>query len=367
MTTKYEYVKESLIKRFIEEKYEEGRQIPTEFELVGEMGVSRNTIRLALKKLEDSGVIYKEHGRGAFYSGNGGASGKKNGNSKGLIGLINLFLIDYIYSDIVRGIEDTLFDEGYSLAISNCYANQSKGVDAVKRLLDQNVSGLILEPSRNAHASRDRKLFKLLAEADIPVVTTHWNLSGSNFSMVSIDDEKAGRKAADLLIGKGHRKVGCIYRSDVQSGNSRLKGFRMRFQEEGIPLDERFILSFDDSEGVEYDLKSYCLTKELINRSQGEISAIFYYNDYHAMQGYRAIKEKGLTIPDDISVIGFDDYQPGQIIEPALTTFMHPKFSLGRWTAKILLEEIESKTCRMPMNLIFDPILIDRGSVRALN
>lgn len=368
MATKYETLRELLLKRFLEEEYKNGQQIPTEFELMDEMGYSRNTVRQALKKLEESGVIQKEHGRGSFYVGNKDESSGDGGvrDAKGLIGLVNLFKVDYIYTDIVRGIENTLSENGYSLVISNSETDPAKGVESIKMLLEQGIRGLIFEPSQYQQVEGDQPLYDLISHVDIPVVTTHWNLAGDVFSMVSIDDRKAGRKAAGHFLERGHRNAGIIYRSDVQAGLSRYHGFREAYKDAGYELNDDYVLSFDNNYDIEYEQKSYKLTRELLERSNGEVSAIFYYNDFHAIQGYKAIKEAGLRIPDDISIIGFDDYEPSQLIDPPLTTFMHPKYRLGKWAAKILLEEMESEQPRIPMNLIFEPELIERGSVRNL-
>ena len=83
-------------------------------------------------------------------------------------------------------------------------------------------------------------------------------------------------------------------------------------------------------------------------------------------QGYRAIGELGLRIPEDISVLGFDDHSYASIVSPPLTTFAHPKYDLGRWVAKLLIDSIEQNRKKLPMKIVFDPKLIERGSVAAI-
>lgn len=365
MAAKYEIAQELLLKRFEDEQYQNGQQIPTEFELVEELGFSRNTIRQALKNLEESGVIYREHGRGSFYSGQKEeGSSEDNSEIKGIIGFVNIFYVDYIYTDIVRGIEKVLSDAGYSLIVANCDSDVEKGIEIVNRLVKQGIKGLVIEPSHYAQVLPSHPLFDVLMNLDIPVVTTHFEIRGTDFSVVSIDDYKAGALAAEQFISNGHTNVGIIYRNDVQAGMLRYQGFCNYFKEKGIALNSDYQLPFKDEKN--YDEQGYLLTEKLLKKSNGTVTGIFYYNDYTAIKGYNAIKDAGYNIPNDVSVLGFDDYQHSQFMDPPLSTFRHPKFILGEWTARILLTEMLSED-NIPMKVSFSPILVERKSIKKLN
>jgi DNA-binding LacI/PurR family transcriptional regulator len=113
-------------------------------------------------------------------------------------------------------------------------------------------------------------------------------------------------------------------------------------------------------------LAAYNSTMTLLGQHPERPSAIFYFNDLTAEQGYRAIKDMGLNIPQDISVIGVDNYRPSALMNPPLTTFEHPKYELGRWTARILLSEMEPRSPHLHMKMVFEPILVERKSVAIL-
>jgi GntR family transcriptional regulator of arabinose operon len=369
MEPKYKKVKKELLRLFKERNFSKGLQLPTEFELMETHGFSRNTIRQALGELEAEHIVYRVHGKGSFFNGFDRTSPEKHGSTpqkSGLIGLVNFFFMDYIYPDIMRGIEDTIYKEGYSLALSNCNLDQAKEMESVKRLLDQGIKGLILEPSKNYQITVDHPLIKLLKEADIPVVTTHWNPSDKQFSMVTIDDTKAGYDATKYLLKNGHTNIGIIYKKDVQAGRFRYEGYIKALSESGFRVDPDHVLSFTDSEERANPEQGYYLTKKMLSESHTKPSAIFYFNDFLALQGYKAIGDLGLVIPDDISVIGFDDYRASSLVQPPLTTFEHPKYTLGKWAANILLEEMDSSHRPMPMQLIFEPAFIERASVGKL-
>ncbi|MDA3811649.1 MAG: GntR family transcriptional regulator [Spirochaetaceae bacterium] len=369
MIPKYKIVKEELQKIFIEENYQNGYQLPTEFELMNRYKYSRYTIRLALKELEKEDFIIRVHGKGSFINnvkGNLQHSKTSEDGQKGLIGLVNFFSHNYIYPEIMRGIEDVIYSKGYSLVLSNCNQDYSKEIESVRRLIDQGVKGIIIEPSRNSQITENHPLIKLLRDSGIPVVTTNWNPLDKHFSMVTIDDIRSGFEAISFLLKKGHRNIGMIYKKDVQAGRDRYQGYVNAMKSYGLKINPSHILSYTDLEEYDFSDQGYILTKKMLTESENPPTAIFYFNDNLALQAYKAIQECGLKIPDELSVLGFDDYKAASLVNPPLTTFEHPKSSMGRWAAYILLEEMEPSHRPMPKQMIFEPPFIERGSVAEL-
>ena len=209
-------------------------------------------------------------------------------------------------------------------------------------------------------------LRRLLDSIDIPVVTTHWGIADKKLSTVTIDDIQAGYDATRYLIGKGHKDIAILYKEDVQAGYDRYLGFRKAMKEAGLEIRPGRVRTFDNKDESVDVRQGYLLTRSLLSDKGGPPSAVFYFNDNNATQGYTAIQESGLKIPDDISVIGFDNFRNTDMLYPPLTTFEHPKYDLGKWAAKILLEEMDGKSPRMPIKLVFEPILVERDSVRDL-
>jgi len=373
MKLKYKIVKAEILKLHSNEEYKEGDKLPTEFELMETYGFSRNTIRQALTELESEGWIYRVHGKGSFFKERSTPVEEipdvplKEKKASGLVGVVNFNFHDYIYPEIMRGIEDTIYKKGYSLIMANCNRNVSKEIESVQRLVEQGVQGLILEPSKNSQIDQDHPLMKHLRKVDIPVVMTHWNPFNKHFSMVTINDRKAGSDAADYLIKKGHKRIAIIYKKDVQAGILRLEGYKDSLIAHGIPVRDQYILPYSDEEELSGTRPAYRLTQKLFTQPYEPPTAIFYFNDQQASVGYEALKELGKNIPRDISVMGFDDIDASAMLDPALTTFEHPKYILGRWAANLLLEEMDSSHRKMPMKLLFEPVFIERDSVADLN
>jgi GntR family transcriptional regulator of arabinose operon len=272
--------------------------------------------------------------------------------------------MDYIYTEILRGIEEEIQKSGYSLIISNSHLNDEKQYRAIEQLINQGIDGLILEPAQNLRIQNDHPVLSLLKNSDIPVVTIHWGINHKSVSTVTLDDFYAGKLAAQYLLDMGHTRIGIIYKGDSQPGTDRCSGFRKKLEEDGHPLEDRYCYSYTSPDETENNIQGYLLTRKMIMENKLPPTAVFYFNDNLAIQGYKALTELGLKIPEDISVLGFDNHSNAAIISPPLTTFSHPKYSLGRWAAKILIDEIENNPRVRPIKLIFKPELIERGSVK---
>ncbi|MFW6234036.1 MAG: GntR family transcriptional regulator [Spirochaetota bacterium] len=364
---KYQKIRDLLVEHFRESEYQPETRLPTEMELTQYFHVSRTTIRQALAILEKDGVIEKKHGSGTFFVGHKLRHPDVEA-SKGLIGFVSFFFMDYIYPDIVSGAEEELFENGYSLALANCKMDREKELESVVRLLDQDVKGLVIEPSRNADMKENHPLLELIYKRNVPVVSTHWGVSDERLSTVSVNDESAGYQATRYLIERGHRRIGMVFKADVAAGVARYAGYRKAMTEAGLPVDPNALASFtNDDERLDIDQGGVCTRRILAHASlESRVTGIVYFNDRTAQQGYLAIRESGLTIPDDISVIGYDNYRTSSMLQPGLTTFEHPKYELGKWAARLLIHKIERGEQTLPMKLFFQPVLVERASVRRL-
>ncbi|QEN04390.1 GntR family transcriptional regulator [Thiospirochaeta perfilievii] len=363
MDLKYKQVIDYLLRYFSVERYKEGDKLPTESSLMKELCVGRNTIRKAITEMEVDGIVIRKQGSGTFYIGH-----KEEGVSKGgLVGLANFSGLGYIYPQIIRGIEDALYEEGFSLVVATNNMDSLRNISSLKMVLDQGVKGLIMDLSRNIDGEIETPAMELVRSVGIPVTTTHWSGYSENFSTVALDDEHGGYKAVKFLIDNGHRNIGIIYKSGVQAGILRYEGYVRALKEAGIPLNEEFISTFnEDIDGLDIEEYGVFCTNELLERTGNKLTAIFYFNDLIAIEGYKAINQYGLNIPDDISVIGFDNYITGASISPPLTTLDHPKEDLGYWAAKFLVNEIRGQNSTHPKKLIFEPSLIIRESVKKI-
>lgn len=362
MELKYQKVINHLIRLFTIDKYIEGDKLPTEMKLMKDLQVGRNTIRKAIMVMETDGIVIRKQGSGTFYV----RHDKLQESSGGLIGLANFHVMEYIYPEIIKGVEDALYDEGYSLVIASSNKDPLRDSSALKIMLDQGLKGLIFDLSLSLPDEIESPMIEVVKSARIPVITTHWNGSVVDFSGVSLDDEYGGYKATSYLLENGHRDIAIIYKSNVLSGCQRHDGYCRAFADFGIETNNKLIFPYDDRDDPYSTGFGYKLTKKLLD-SGDKFTAVFYFNDMIAMEGYKEILSRGIKIPEDISVIGFDNYKYSESLSPPLTTMAHPKKQLGYWAAKLLLNEIQSDDLYLHKSLVFKPILVVRDSVQKLN
>ena len=333
----------------------------TEKELCEIHGVSRQTVRQALMCLENDNVICRVRGSGAFvsngYSQNIPASQVQTRN----IGVISTYFTDYIFPQIVTGIESVLNDSGYSMQLAITHNKVAEEQQALQSMISGGVQGLIVEPSKSALPNPNMALYDELRSKNIPVVFFNAKYTWSEYPCVAMDDEAAGRMAADYIFDCGHTKIAGIFALDDIQGHKRYSGFTKSCIAHGLKNAEENVLWFATTD------KNFLFTSggnhllEFLN----ETTAVVCYNDNIAIKLLQFCKEHDISVPDDLSVISIDDSKYASICDVPLTTVVHPQRKLGEAVAEKLIDRISSFTAENN-DIIFTPELKIRDSVKRL-
>lgn len=247
------------------------------------------------------------------------------------IGMIVPDSTNPFFAEIARGIEDTTFGYRYSLILCNSDGDLEKELFYINHLAEKQVDGILFIA---AGVSTDH--IGMLLRRQIPVVVVDRNLSDVAVDAVLTDNRGGGYLATKYLVELGHRRIACITGpSDVTPSAERVAGYRQALQEAGIPADEELVIrgNFDYESG-------YAAAETLLSLSPRP-TAIFACNDLMAVGVLSAANRHGLRIPDDLSVIGFDDVRLASFTVPLLTTVGQPKHEIGVLAATWLLERIE--------------------------
>ncbi|GAK49565.1 transcriptional repressor [Candidatus Moduliflexus flocculans] len=361
---KYRQLKQIILRYFEQEHYQADQQIPTEIEFAERFQVSRGTVRQTLTELVNEGVIYKKHGVGSFFAGKQAREARAR---SGLIGAITPAMFRYIFPHVLRGINDVIYQKGYNLVISDLGDGFDDEYPHLERMLTHGIDGLIFEPNSSGRTKRfqDTRTFALLKSLTIPVVFMGWTFENAGVSCVSLDDMEGGFRATTHLIENGHRRIACLYMSDHEPALLRYQGYRKALEIHNIPVDSRLEKSRPTATWTHAN-SAYTLTQDLLALGEERPTAIFFFNDRAAIQGYAAIREAGLRIPDDVSVIGFDDSDFAAQIDVPLTSVIHPKYQLGKWAAEMLLEQLDAPCRCTPRQMILHPSIAVRDSVKTL-
>jgi GntR family transcriptional regulator of arabinose operon len=329
------------------------QQLPSENILAKQFKMSRHTVREALGDLENEGWIRREQGRGTFciYS-------EKPGNRT--IAVITTYISDYIFPTLIRGIEEVLSSSGYTLVLANTGNNKEKEAQCLENLLDQDIAGLIIEPTKSAEENINLNYFKDFQEREIPYIFLHAVYSGLEPAYIMMDDQNGGYMATKYLLQLGHREIAGIFKTDDLQGVKRQEGFNAALAEYGVIIQPEFLGEYKTEQLLSYP---YQFTKDLLHKSPRP-TAIVCYNDQLAIKVMEAIRDEGLKIPQDISIIGYDDSGLALASEVKLTTIKHPKAEMGRQAARLIIDMVE-KRIEKP-RFIYQPELVIRNSCRNL-
>lgn len=259
------------------------------------------------------------------------------------------------YSRIVDGVEEQVLTQGYNLLIS-AFDISSRGQALPKLIRERNVDGLIL-----AGAISDDFISALRKEG-FPIVLVDNYLKNEKINCVVIDNTHGAVDVVEYLFKLGHKKIGFLNGPPLHISNQeRLKGYKLRLDELGIKFDQSIVGQGDNTIGGGYNAM-----QKLLKKRSG-ITAVFACNDDMAIGAMRAIREKGLEIPNDISLIGFDDIEMAAHTQPPLTTIKVPKEEMGRVAATMLINELEGVGQKAGLRIVMPTELVIRQSCRAID
>ena len=324
---KYEMVRNYIKNLLVSGSILHGEKLPSEHELMAKFNVSRHTIRKAFAELSNTGFIYKKQGMGTF------SNYKSNEKPKQVIAVLFTFISSFVFPSIIAGIEQVLSDEGYMMLLSNTNNTKEKEAQLLANILEYNVVGMIAEPVKSAIGNSNRKLFDEVRKRNIKTVFINAVYEDFSSPYVLLDDVKGGFMATEYLIHLGHRKIAGIMKSDDRQGIDRLNGMKSAMEKYNVALEPDSIGTFDTSNMYE---APYLLVQSMM-RKKDRPTAIVCYNDQYAMMVIQAIYDSGLSVPEDISVIGYDDSLELAQSNVRLTTISHPKKEMGKQAARFLV------------------------------
>lgn len=335
-----------------------GQTLPSENEMTTEYGVSRYTIRKAYDILEQEGYIYAEHGKGRFLSEQMPHLKK----SKNIV-VITTYISDYIFPQVIKGIDNVLEQNGYSIILKNTNNMRKKEIECLQEVVEKDIEGIIIEPSRSQIYCQHSELFSRLDAYHVPYVFIQGIYRQiMNCPYVIMDDYKGGFLVTDYLIKQGHKKIAGIFKFDDVQGQQRHKGYVKALQEAGRMYDPELVIWFNTED------RKVQPSEEIkrLSTIYKDIDGIVCYNDQIAIDVIEAINEMSLSVPEDISVVGFDNSNMAKTYPTRLTTVSHPQEKLGEMAAELLLKLIQTGNSQSTIDnqILIEPELIIGKSSR---
>ena len=348
---KYYQLKEYLKQMIQNGEIIPAQKLPSESDLVRQFKISRHTVRHSFSELENEGWIYREQGKGTFCAYRGSKKEQK-------IAVLTTYISNYIFPSIIRGIEGILCESGFSFSIASTGNDKHKEAECMKRFLEQDISGIIVEPTKSAKPNINQKYFQELEKRDIPYILLHATYPDLDSAYIIMDDEKGGFLATQYLLKLGHKDIAGIFKSDDLQGIRRQAGFLSALKKYNAPVNNEFLGNYETEQMFSYP---YNFTINLLQK-KNRPTAIVCYNDQIAIQVMEAIRRSNLKIPEDISLVGYDNSNLAVATEVKLTTIKHPKEEMGKRVAHMIVDMINGKV-RKPC-FVYEPELIIRSSCK---
>ncbi len=304
-------------------------------------GVSRQTVSRAINDKDEISPATKKRVMEAVeklgYRPNRLAQGMVTQRTY-TIGLILSNIDNPFFPEVTRGVQDAAQAKGYNVLLCNTDDNAEIEVQELHSLGAQRVDGIILF----SHQASDEDL-RGFADSFYPIVVINRIFDHPNVSVMMVDNYNGAQLVADYFIDQGHSQMGMLTNSSPSNSEvRRLRGFKERIIEKGLDLpDERIVTAPATLEGGRQ------AAHQLFD-SYPDTTAIFTYNDLMALGGIRASLERGLKIPDEIAIIGFDNISFAAIATPSLSSVHVDKYGIGKQAMDRLLAMIDSPGAEFP-------------------
>ena len=273
-------------------------------------------------------------------------------NQTRTIGMLITASTNPFYSELVRGVERSCFERGYSLVLCNTEGDEQRMNSNLETLMQKRVDGLLLLCTETHQPSREI----LQRYPSVPTLMMDWAPFDGDSDLIQDNSLLGGDMATQYLINKGHTHIACIAGPlDKTPARLRLEGYRDAMARAGLTIldGNEIIGNFEFSGGFE--------AMQMLLALEVRPQAVFICNDAMAVGAYLALYQAGLRVPQDIAIVGYDDIELAQYMTPPLTTIHQPKDELGELAIDVLIHRISDPT-QQQQRLQLTPVLMERGS-----
>jgi LacI family transcriptional regulator len=285
-------------------------------------------------------------------------------NQTKVIGVIVPTIVNPFYSQIVLGIETEAKKSDYGVLLCNTARDPAEEAKYLQSLFDKQVMGIAL-----SSVTENYDLIKVLQRKGLKVVFIDQDAADVECGKIGFNYIKCGIIAAEYLISSGHRNM-AYFTSPLVKRNrvERLEGFRTGLAMHGLTLDPSNVYVDElenDHTNSNYEFECGKRLAARMLESENRPTAIFTANDMIAVGVLQQLADSGVAVPDEISVIGFDNIHIASVVNPPLTTIDQPSMDIGRFACHMLIDMLEGSSSVGAM-VTLEPTLVERRSVRQL-
>ncbi|HVN58173.1 MAG TPA: LacI family DNA-binding transcriptional regulator [Bacteroidales bacterium] len=325
-------------------------------DIARELGISPSTVSKALKNHPDispstrkavSELVKKLH-----YQPDPIALSLKIGQSK-TIGVVIPEIVHYFFSTVISGMEDLAYDSGYHVMF--CQSNESfeREVKSVQALMSSRVDGILVSQAKTTFTFDH---YNEILDSNLPLVFFDRICESVDTDRVIVDDEAGACEAVKHLVSQGCRNIVHLCGpQNLNIGTGRKDGYIRALKECGLPVHESNIIRCDTAE------EAQAIVPGLLKR-RNRPDGIFAVNDLTAAESMKIIKKAGLSVPDDVALVGFTSGIMSDLTDPPLSSVEQFGYTMGKEAVRLLLERIEKKNDKPSQTFVIKTKLVVKGS-----
>jgi GntR family transcriptional regulator of arabinose operon len=333
-----------------------GELLPSEAELMAQFGVSRNAVRQAVNELRKERLVESRQGIGSFCV-------KRTRGGSMLIGMVSFRISSYIFPRIVSACNQMVQRDGYTLLLNESWYDAVQERSVLLSLRKRGVDGIIITPVQEEGKRGNADLLNGFEAEGIPVVLLDAEYPGYDFTSIVIDETAAGRRAAEYLWERGHRDIGIIFSANYRPKVLRKDGIVSFLSRVGARIREEWLVGIH---GQTSAFGTYGQIRGLFASHMRLPTAVICSSDDEALMFMHQARRNGIRIPEDLSLIAFDNSDLARYSFPRLTSLDHPSEYMGELAAKLILDRIYHPEVRLRSRSVIDTTIMSRDSVRSL-
>lgn len=289
-------------------------------------------------------------------------------NKNMMIGVIIPTITNPFYPAVILGVEEMARKNNYHVLLSNSMQDPELEDIYLEAIFERQIKGLIV-----SSISDNKELLKSLMERGLKVVALDQKVDLEGVGQVAFDFRNGGYMATKYLLEKGHRKIAYVTAPlNRYSRKNIYLGYKDALEEYGVPMNDALVQICEQElvlQDGSFEFKNgKKLTKRLLEQTEVP-TAIFACNDMTALGVINELATQGVSVPEEISVMGFDNIELAQMMPPGLTTIKQPNYEMGKLACHLLLDmlqEEDSDGSDSAMNIVLQPQLVERGTVSAI-